>query len=195
MAKLRRIFPRYTLSASFGVKDPALVAEKAIMSEHLAQLLATVSSQVKDLYAARIMIEKTLEAAADDVAVEKKYAQKINPEPRPFCIPSANSFSPRARPGATLTPTSSRRLHVSVLSAWRHPAAPSPLLFRPGDRLTIDDNSAVTAFLAWTCDLEQDQLPQKVYGDFTGSSSPPSMASLAMMPCCTLSSAHPSSPS
>jgi hypothetical protein len=96
------------------------------MSEHLAQLLATVSSQVKDLYAARIMIEKTLEAAADDVAVEKKYAQKINPEPRPFCIPSANSFSPRARPGATLTPTSSRRLHVSVLSAWRHPGAVPP---------------------------------------------------------------------
>lgn len=46
--------------------------------------------------------------------------------------------------------------------------APSPLLFRPGDRLTIDDNSAATAFLAWTCDLERDQLPQKVYGDFTG---------------------------
>ncbi len=75
LAKLRRIFPKCTLSASFGVKDPALVAEKAIMSEHQAQLLATVSSRVKDLYAARIMIEKTLEAAADDVAVEKKYAQ------------------------------------------------------------------------------------------------------------------------
>jgi hypothetical protein len=71
---------------------------------------------------------------------------------------------------------------MSLCSPHGVNAAPSPLLFRPGDRLTIDDNSAATAFLAWTCDLA----PTKVYSDFTGSSSPPSMTSPAMMSCCTL---------